>query len=152
MRPGCASWTAGEYGALVLHPRDCAAWDWRGASPGIFPRKRCSPPRAGILAVQTRRDALAWLESLNDPDAQDCAPGGAGLCAGTGRRDVPLRVAAYAVIEGEGAPPSPVWMRPAGGRPSGEPAGGRGPGQPPGRTDQGGEMPWVRWILVGAGP
>ena len=54
----------------------------------------------GILAVQTRRDAPAWLESLNDPDARDCALAErAFVRVLDGGCSSP--VAAYAVIEGE---------------------------------------------------
>ena len=92
---------SGEYGALVLAAAGLRRLGLEGRIARYFSPEEMLPAAGqGILAVQTRREAPAWLEGLNDPDARDCALAERafvreldGGCASP--------VAAYAVIEGE---------------------------------------------------
>ena len=92
---------SGEYGALVLASAGLCRLGLEGRIARYFSTEEMLPAAGqGILAVQTRRDAPAWLESLNDPDARDCALAErAFVRVLDGGCSSP--VAAYAVIEGE---------------------------------------------------
>ena len=92
---------SGEYGALVLASAGLCRLGLEGRIARYFSTEEMLPAAGqGILAVQTRRDAPAWLEGLNDPDARDCALAErAFVRVLDGGCSSP--VAAYAVIEGE---------------------------------------------------